>query len=137
MRTSLESLLVEGIRSIAIVSIHGYRFPKHERKLADLARNLGFDQISTSHEASQLIKLINRGDTTVVDAYLSPVLARYVSYVRSALPGVRLLFMQSSGGLTDANHFKGKDAILSGPAGGIVGAAKVGVRIGFRTHHSL
>ena len=84
---SLERLLAEGIRSIAIVSIHGYRYPKHERLLADLARHLGFDQVSSSHETSQLIKLINRGDTTVVDAYLSPVLAKYVDGVHSALPG--------------------------------------------------
>jgi 5-oxoprolinase (ATP-hydrolysing) len=131
VRQSLEGLLAEGIRSIAIVSIHGYRYLKHEQALADLARELGFDQVSSSHEASQLIKLTNRGDTTVVDAYLSPVLARYVNGVRSALPGVRLLFMQSSGGLTDASRFKGKDAILSGPAGGIVGAAKVGAQSGF------
>jgi 5-oxoprolinase (ATP-hydrolysing) len=131
VRPSLESLLAEGIRSLAIVSIHGYRYPKHERALADLARQLGFDQVSSSHEASQLIKLINRGDTTVVDAYLSPVLAKYVDGVRAALPGVRLLFMQSSGGLTEASRFKGKDAILSGPAGGIVGAAKVGLQSGF------
>ncbi|MBV9642189.1 MAG: hydantoinase B/oxoprolinase family protein [Verrucomicrobia bacterium] len=129
---SLESLLAEGIRSIAIVCIHGYRYPKHERLLADLARSLGFDQVSSSHEASQLIKLTNRGDTTAVDAYLSPVLAKYVHGVRSALPGVCLLFMQSNGGLTDANRFKGKDAILSGPAGGIVGAAKVGIQAGFK-----
>src|SRR3984957_3248459 len=128
---ALERLLAEGIRSIAIVSIHGYRYPKQERLLADLARHLGFDQVSSSHETSQLIKLINRGDTTVVDAYLSPVLAKYVDGVHSALPGVRLLFMQSNGGLTDASRFKGKDAILSGPAGGIVGAAKVSARSGF------
>jgi 5-oxoprolinase (ATP-hydrolysing) len=131
VRHLLEGLLAEGIRSLAIVSIHGYRYPKHEQALADLARELGFDQVSSSHEASQLVKLTNRGDTTVVDAYLSPVLARYVNSVRSALPGVRLLFMQSSGGLTDASRFKGKDAILSGPAGGIVGAAKVGAQAGF------
>ncbi len=128
---SLKRLLVEGIRSIAIVSIHGYRYPKHERLLGDLARHLGFDQVSSSHETSQLIKLINRGDTAVVDAYLSPVLAKYVDGVHSALPGVRLLFMQSNGGLTDASRFRGKDAILSGPAGGIVGAAKVSIESGF------
>jgi 5-oxoprolinase (ATP-hydrolysing) len=128
---SLERLLAEGIRSIAIASMHGYRYPKHERLLADLARHLGFGQVSSSHETSQLIKLINRGDTTVVDAYLSPVLAKYVDDVHSALPGVRLLFMQSNGGLTDASRFRGKDAILSGPAGGIVGAAKVSIESGF------
>ena len=131
VRHSLESLLAGGIRSLAIVSIHGYRYPEHERALADLARELGFEQVSSSHEASQLIKLTNRGDTTVVDAYLSPVLAKYVDGVRAALPGVRLFFMQSSGGLPDASRFKGKDAILSGPAGGIVGAAKIGLQSGF------
>jgi 5-oxoprolinase (ATP-hydrolysing) len=131
VRVSLKRLLEEGIRSIAIVCIHGYRYPKQEELLAEIARNLGFDHVSTSHETSQLIKLTNRGDTTVVDAYLSPVLEKYVHGVRSALPGVRLLFMQSNGGLADAIRFKGKDAILSGPAGGIVGAAKVGARSGF------
>ena len=132
VRDSLESLLAEGIRSIAIASIHGYRYPRHEQILGNLARTLGFDQVSCSHETSQLIKLTNRGDTTVVDAYLSPVLARYIDGVRSALPGVRLLFMQSNGGLTNAHLLKGKDAILSGPAGGIVGAAKVGLQAGFK-----
>ncbi len=132
VRDSLESLLTEGIRSIAIASIHGYRYPRHEQILGNLARTLGFDQVSCSHETSQLIKLTNRGDTTVVDAYLSPVLARYIDGVRSALPGVRLLFMQSNGGLTDAHLLKGKDAILSGPAGGIVGAAKVGLQAGIK-----
>jgi 5-oxoprolinase (ATP-hydrolysing) len=131
VRADLESLLADGIRSVAIVSIHGYRYPRHENALATLANELGFEQVSTSHETSQLIKLTNRGDTTVADAYLSPVLRKYVEGVRAALPGVRLLFMQSSGGLVDANRFKGKDAILSGPAGGFVGAARVGCQAGF------
>ncbi len=130
-RANLASLFREGIQSVAIVSMHGYRYPLHEKILAGIAHELGFDQVSTSHETSQLIKLINRGDTTVVDAYLSPVLRNYVERVRNALPGVRLLFMQSNGGLVDATRFKGKDAILSGPAGGIVGAAKVGLKAGF------
>jgi 5-oxoprolinase (ATP-hydrolysing) len=132
VRVALNRLLEEGIRSVAIVGIHGYRYPVHEELLAGIARDLGFDHVSTSHETSRLIKLINRGDTTVVDAYLSPVLEKYVDRVRSALPGVRLLFMQSNGGLADAIGFKGKNAIFSGPAGGIVGAAKVGTRSGFQ-----
>jgi 5-oxoprolinase (ATP-hydrolysing) len=130
-RADLARLLADGIRSVAIVSMHGYRYPRHEQALAIVAWELGFDQVSTSHETSQLIKLTNRGDTTVVDAYLSPVLRTYVERVRDALPGVRLLFMQSNGGLIDATRFKGKDAILSGPAGGIVGAASVGIEAGF------
>jgi 5-oxoprolinase (ATP-hydrolysing) len=130
-RQDMERLAAEGFHSLAIVSMHGYRYPRHEKALADLARGLGFTQVSTSHETSQLIKLTNRGDTTVVDAYLSPILQRYVETVRHALPGVRLFFMQSNGGLVDANRFKGRDAILSGPAGGIVGAARVGLRAGF------
>jgi 5-oxoprolinase (ATP-hydrolysing) len=130
-RQDMERLAAEGFTSLAIVSMHGYRYPQHEKALAKLARALGFTQVSTSYETSQLIKLTNRGDTTVVDAYLSPILQRYVETVRDALPGVRLMFIQSNGGLVDANRFKGRDAILSGPAGGIVGAAKVGVRAGF------
>ncbi len=130
-RADLATLFADGVRSVAIVSMHGYRYPRHEQTLAMIAREMGFDQVSTSHETSQLIKLTNRGDTTVVDAYLSPVLRKYVERVRDALPGVRLLFMQSNGGLVDATRFKGKDAILSGPAGGIVGAARVGIQAGF------
>ena len=129
VRQTLESL--DGIDSVAIVCMHGYRYPRHEEAIAKLARELGFKQVSTSHETSRLIKLVNRGDTTVVDAYLSPVLRRYVEQVRVALPGVHLLFMQSNGGLTDAALFQGRNSILSGPAGGIVGAAKVGALAGF------
>src|SRR2546426_4916492 len=98
----------------------GYRFPQHERQVAELARAAGFTQISVSHKVSPLMKLVPRGDTTVVDAYLSPVLRRYVDGLAKEMPGVRLLFMQSSGGLTEASRFHGKDAILSGPAAGIV-----------------
>jgi 5-oxoprolinase (ATP-hydrolysing) len=130
-RADLARSFADGVRSVAIVSMHGYRYPRHEQALATVAAELGFDQVSTSYETSQLIKLTNRGDTAVVDAYLSPVLRNYVEGVRDALPGVRLLFMQSNGGLVDATRFKGKDAILSGPAGGIVGAARVGVQAGF------
>ena len=131
VRESLQDVLRQGIRAVAIVCLHGYRYPRHERAIAGIARQLGFTQVSTSHETSQLINLVNRGDTTVADAYLSPVLRRYVEQVRGALPGVHLFFMQSSGGLADATLFYGKNSILSGPAGGIVGAAKVAARAGF------
>jgi 5-oxoprolinase (ATP-hydrolysing) len=128
---SLRDVFARGIRSCAIVLMHGYRFPDHERQLGELARRIGFSQVSVSHEVSPLMKLVSRGDTTVVDAYLSPVLRRYVEQVASQLPGVRLQFMQSSGGLTDAHQFQGKDAILSGPAGGIVGAVRAAGEAGF------
>src|SRR6476646_3446169 len=127
----LQEAFDEGYRSIAIVFMHGYRYPDHESKVAELARRIGFTQISVSHRVSPLMKLVGRGDTTVVDAYLSPILGRYVSQVASELDGVRLFFMQSNGGLTDARRFQGKDAILSGPAGGIVGAARTSERAGF------
>jgi 5-oxoprolinase (ATP-hydrolysing) len=128
-----------GTRALAIVLVHGYRFPRHEEALADLARRIGFPQVSVSHIVSPLMKLVSRGDTTVVDAYLSPILRRYVGQVereltsgqRGAGAGPRLQFMQSSGGLTDAHRFQGKDAILSGPAGGIVGAVEVSRLAGF------
>jgi 5-oxoprolinase (ATP-hydrolysing) len=128
---SLRDVFARGVRSCAIVLMHGYRFPDHERQLGELARRIGFSQVSVSHEVSPLMKLVSRGDTTVVDAYLSPVLRRYVEQVASQLPGVRLQFMQSSGGLTDAHQFQGKDAILSGPAGGIVGAVRAAREAGF------
>jgi 5-oxoprolinase (ATP-hydrolysing) len=104
--------------------MHGYRFTAHEKAARRLAEAAGFTQISTSHETSPMMKFVSRGDTTVVDAYLSPILRRYVEQVAAEMPGVRLFFMQSSGGLTDAHAFQGKDAILSGPAGGIVGMAR-------------
>ncbi|MEO6973661.1 MAG: hydantoinase B/oxoprolinase family protein [Rhodoferax sp.] len=113
-----------GLRSVAIVFMHGYRYSDHEKAASRLAREIGFTQISTSHETSPMLKLVSRGDTTVVDAYLSPILRRYVEQVQAEMPGVRLFFMQSSGGLADAHAFQGKDAILSGPAGGIVGMAR-------------
>ena len=132
----LRATYADGIRAVAIVLMHGYRFPQHEQALARIARAIGFSQVSTSHEVSPLMKLVSRGDTTVVDAYLSPILRRYVDRVESALTGgrktrMRLQFMQSSGGLTDAHRFQGKDAILSGPAGGIVGAVEVSRLAGF------
>ncbi|NKB54859.1 MAG: 5-oxoprolinase [Alphaproteobacteria bacterium] len=130
-RPLLQAAYDDGIRSVAIVFMHGYRFTEHEAAAAVLAREIGFTQISTSHETSPLMKLVSRGDTTVVDAYLSPLLRRYVDQVASELGGTRLMFMQSSGGLTDANLFQGKDAILSGPAGGIVGAVETAGQAGF------
>ncbi len=124
LRAQLLAAHGRGLRSVAIVFMHGYRYTTHEAQAAQLARDVGFAQVSTSHETSPLMKLVSRGDTTVVDAYLSPILRRYVEQVASEMPGVPLYFMQSSGGLTDALAFQGKDAILSGPAGGIVGMAR-------------
>ncbi len=121
--------------AIAIVFMHAYRYPAHERQVAQIARELGFAQVSDSHVASALIKLVSRGDTTVVDAYLSPILARYVGQVSRELDikrtGARVMFMMSSGGLTSADLFAGKDAILSGPAGGVVAMARTGISAGF------
>ncbi|MEU3192789.1 hydantoinase B/oxoprolinase family protein [Streptomyces sp. NPDC006992] len=119
-----------GFRSAAVVLLHAYRYPAHEREVARLARAAGFSQVSCSHEVSPLIKLVPRGDTTVADAYLSPVLSRYVADVADELQGVRLMFMQSNGGLREARHFRGKDAVLSGPAGGVVGMARSCAEIG-------
>jgi len=128
----LRTAFDRGIRSCAIALLHGYRYPQHEQQLEELARRIGFVQVSVSHQVSPLMKLVARGDTTVVDAYLSPVLRRYVNQVAGQLPGVKLQFMQSSGGLADAQQFQGKDAILSGPAGGIVGAARTAQQAGIR-----
>ncbi len=121
----LQSGFERGLRSIAIVLMHGYRYSQHEQAIEALARAIGFTQISVSHKVSPLIKFVARGDTTVVDAYLSPILRRYVEQLTAAMPGVSLQFMQSNGGLTEACAFQGKDSILSGPAGGIVGMARV------------
>ena len=120
-----------GLRSVAVVCLHGHLFPEHERRAADLARRVGFSQVSVSSEASPLMKLVSRGDTTVADAYLSPVLDRYVAAVSARLDGVQLLFMQSNGGLAQAGRFRGKDAVLSGPAGGIVGMARMSAALGY------
>lgn len=124
LRTQLAQAHAQGVRSVAVVFMHGWRHTAHEQAAARLAREVGFTQVSTSHQTSPMMKLVSRGDTTVVDAYLSPILRRYVDQVASEMPGVKLMFMQSSGGLTDAQVFAGKDAILSGPAGGIVGMAR-------------
>ncbi len=130
LRAQLQSAFDTGLRSCAIVFMHAYRYPAHELRAEALALAIGFTQVSVSHRVSPLMKLIPRGDTTVVDAYLSPILRRYVEQVAEQMPGVRLFFMQSSGGLTEAQRFQGKDAILSGPAGGIVGMVKTGLAAG-------
>ena len=130
-RVGLQAAYDRGIRAVAIALMHAYRFGHHEARLAALAREIGFTQVSVSHETSPLIRFVARADTTVVDAYLSPVLKRYVDQVAQGLPGVRLQFMQSNGGLADARAFQGKDSILSGPAGGIVGMARVSEAAGF------
>jgi 5-oxoprolinase (ATP-hydrolysing) len=130
-RAVLADAYRDGIRAVAIVLLHGYRHHRHEEALADLARKIGFTQISLSHQISPLMKLVSRGDTTVVDAYLSPILRRYVDRVARELDNTRLLFMQSNGGLADARFFHGKDSILSGPAGGIVGAVASAASAGF------
>ncbi|RLU89221.1 5-oxoprolinase [Streptomyces griseocarneus] len=122
----------DGVRAVAVVCLHSHLYPAHEEAIGELARRTGFPQVSLSSEVSRLMKLVPRGDTAVVDAYLSPVLHRYVQRVAHRLPGVRLMFMQSNGGLAEAGHFRGKDAILSGPAGGIVGMARMSRLAGFR-----
>jgi 5-oxoprolinase (ATP-hydrolysing) len=130
-RAALQAAYDDGIRAVAIAFLHGYRFPAHEARAAEIAREIGFPQVSVSHEVSPLMKLVGRGDTTVVDAYLSPILRRYVDQVAGELGDVRLMFMQSNGGLTDARLFQGKDAILSGPAGGVVGMVRTAEMAGF------
>jgi 5-oxoprolinase (ATP-hydrolysing) len=135
-RIGLQRAFDLGIRAVAIVFMHGYRYPLHEKRVAEIAQDIGFSQISVSHRVSPLMKLVSRGDTTVVDAYLSPILRRYVDQIASELgascnSGPKLMFMQSNGGLTDAQLFQGKDAILSGPAGGVVGMVKSAAMAGF------
>ncbi|CAN7444618.1 hydantoinase B/oxoprolinase family protein [Pseudoduganella sp. LjRoot289] len=132
LRRQFAALREKGIAAIAIVLMHAYRYPQHEQRLRVLAEDAGFTQISVSHQVSPLMKIVGRGDTTVVDAYLSPVLRDYVSRVSADTGDVRIMFMQSNGGLTDAGRFHGKDAILSGPAGGIVGAVKSCEAIGLK-----
>ncbi|MBF2037047.1 MAG: hydantoinase B/oxoprolinase family protein [Leptolyngbyaceae cyanobacterium T60_A2020_046] len=144
LRDGLQAAYDAGIRACAIALMHGYRYPDHESRAAAIARAIGFSQVSVSHRVSPLMKLVSRGDTTVVDAYLSPILRRYVDRIAAALQpsdsptqdtpasAPRLMFMQSNGGLTDAALFQGKDSILSGPAGGIVGAVQTSLRAGFQ-----
>ncbi len=130
-RAALQDAYGRGLRSIAIVLMHGYRHQAHEAALARIARDVGYTQVSVSHQVSPMMKLVARGDTTVVDAYLSPILRRYVDQLAEELPGVHLQFMQSNGGLTNARAFQGKDSILSGPAGGIVGMVRASALAGF------
>ncbi|AWL89522.1 5-oxoprolinase [Streptomyces griseus] len=130
VREQLRAAHAEGLRSAAVVLMHGYRHPAHERAVAEAAREAGFTQVSSSHEVSPLIRLVPRGDTTVVDAYLSPVLGRYVDEVAARLEGIRLMFLQSNGGLREATRFRGKDAVLSGPAGGVVGMVRTSQQAG-------
>ncbi len=135
VRNALQAQYDTGFRAVAIVFMHGYRYPAHEQVTARIAREIGFPQVSVSHEVSPLIKLVGRGDTAVVDAYLSPILSRYVQQVSEELDvtrtGARLMFMMSSGGLTAADMFQGKDALLSGPAGGVVGMVETARLAGF------
>src|SRR5690348_6265016 len=131
-RQKLQAAFDAGFRAVAVDLMHAWKFPEHERRLLALAREIGFPQISASHEIAQLIKLIPRGDTTVLDSYLSPLLRDYMNEVRHNLdPGARLFFMQSSGGLAEAASFRGRDAVLSGPAGGIIGMSRVAQQAGF------
>ena len=134
-RAALEEAYASGLRAIAIVLMHGFRHTQHERRLAEIARDIGFEQVSASHEVSPLTKLVPRGQTSVVDAYLTPILRRYVDRIADGFADARapgqLLFMQSSGGLTDADAFRGRDAILSGPAGGVVGFVETARAAGF------
>jgi 5-oxoprolinase (ATP-hydrolysing) len=124
IRAALDGARRDGIDSCAILLMHAWKYPRHEQRVAALAREAGFAQVSASHAVSPLLRIVPRGDTTVTDAYLSPILRRYVDRIAGALGGARLFLMQSNGGLADAAAFQGKDAILSGPAGGIVGAAR-------------
>ena len=130
VRAAFAQAFASGLRAVAIALIHAWQHPAQEARLAALAREAGFPQVSTSHEVSPLLRLVPRADTAVVDAYLSPILRRYVAQVAAELSGVKLYFMQSNGGLAEAQHFQGKDAILSGPAGGIVGAARTAAMAG-------
>ena len=131
VRQDLQAVYQQGIRGCAIVLMHGYRYPQHELAVAQIARSVGFTQISISHQVSPLMKLVSRGDTTVVDAYLTPILRRYVDRLTSQLPDTPILFMKSDGGLVESDRFQGKDSILSGPAGGIVGAVQTSKTAGF------
>ena len=131
VRQDLQDVYDTGINCCAIVLMHGYRYTQHELQVAEIAEEIGFAQISISHRVSPLMKLVSRGDTTVVDAYLTPILRRYIDRLASQLPDTQLMFMKSDGGLVSADNFQGKDSILSGPAGGIVGAVKTSQRAGF------
>ena len=131
VKQDLQAVFDKGINCCAIILMHGYRYTQHELEVAEIAREIGFTQISISHQVSPLMKLVSRGDTTVVDAYLTPILRRYVDRLASQLPNTQLMFMKSDGGLVTADNFQGKDSILSGPAGGIVGAVKTSHQASF------
>lgn len=131
LKRDLKEAYHAGFRSIAIAFLHGYRYPNHEKIAADIAKAIGFTQLSVSHQTIPVMKFISRGDTTVVDAYLSPILKRYINSVRKELKESQLLFMQSNGGLIEADLFQGKDSILSGPAGGVIGMVKTAQEAGF------
>ena len=130
-RRALSDAFDHGCRAAAIVLLHGYRYPAHELRLGELAREVGFEQVSLSHDVIPLMKLVGRGDTTLADAYLSPVLQRYTQRIEPALNGAPLSFMMSNGGLSPASRFRGRDAVLSGPAGGVVGAVETAAQAGF------
>ncbi|MGH7122695.1 MAG: hydantoinase/oxoprolinase N-terminal domain-containing protein, partial [Acetobacteraceae bacterium] len=130
-REAFRAARTAGIAACAIVLMHSWKYPAHEERLARLARAAGFTQVSASHAVSPLLRIVPRGDTTVADAYLSPILRRYIDKVAAELTGTRLYFMQSHGGLAEAARFAGKDAILSGPAGGIVGAVRTAALAGY------
>ncbi len=131
VRRELCTAFDTGLRACAICLVHGYRYPDHERRIAEMAREIGYTQVSVSHRVSPMMQLVGRGDTTVVDAYLSPILHRYAERMAAELGATQLLFMKSDGGLTGSQHFAGKDAIFSGPAGGVVGCARTGRIAGF------
>ncbi len=132
LRAELSKARADGLTACAIVFMHGYRYPAHERRAAEIARAAGFEQVSTSHETAALPKFVARGDTTVADAYLSPALRRYTASIARGLgAGARLFFMTSNGGLAAPDFFRGKDAVLSGPAGGVVGMAETARAAGF------
>lgn len=131
LRKDLEQCFKKGIRSCAIILMHAYRFPAHEILAAEIAREIGFEQISMSHDCAALMKFVSRADTTLADAYLTPLLRQYIQNLRKQLGAARLQFMQSNGGLNEADLFRGKDSILSGPAGGLVGAIKAATAVGF------
>ncbi len=131
LATALKAARADGLTACAILFMHGYRYPAHEARAAQIARAAGFTHVSTSHDSVPLMKFVSRGDTTVADAYLSPVLARYAGRISNALGGTRLYFMTSNGGLAAPEFFRGKDAIVSGPAGGVVGMAETAREAGF------
>ena len=135
IRQSLQEYFDDGLRSAAICLVHGYRFPSHESRIAEIAKEIGFTQVSVSHDVESLIKFVSRGETTLADAYLTPVLNNYIEGLQTELTSIatpeRLLFMQSNGGLTLAESFRGKNSVLSGPAAGVVGMVETASKAGF------